>query len=100
MLRDAAKAVLLADITNVRADLATRGVGDRIADRVSDSAIGVFHEAIEVADNNKGALAALVGAIVLWFARHPIMSLFTGDHMDEDRDNQSDDAERSSSAVR
>lgn len=82
-MRDAAKAVVMSDIANIKADLAARSVGDRVADRISDSALGVFEEAIEVADNNKGALAALLGAIALWFTRNPIIALFVGDDEDE-----------------
>jgi hypothetical protein len=90
-IRDAAKAVAMADIANIKADLAARSVGDRVADRISDSALGVFEEAIEVADNNKGALAALLGAIALWFARNPIIALFFGEDDDDNEDGGDDD---------
>ncbi|RJX66914.1 hypothetical protein D6858_11205 [Tsuneonella suprasediminis] len=90
IMRDAAKAVVMTDIANIKADLAARSVGDRVADRISDSALGVFEEAIEVADNNKGALAALLGAIALWFARNPIVALFVGEE-DGDNEDEGDD---------
>ncbi|QSB43840.1 hypothetical protein IDJ81_10810 [Tsuneonella flava] len=99
-IRDAAKAVVTADIANIKADLAARSVGDRVADRISDSALGVFEEAIEVADNNKGALAALLGAIALWFARNPIITLFFGDEEYEGGDEFLPEEEQSVSHIR
>jgi hypothetical protein len=76
-LRNAALALVRADLAHVRADLSARGVGSRIVDRIGEGAVDVFEEAVEVADNHRGALATLVAAIILWFARHPLMSLFT-----------------------
>ena len=82
-LRDAALALLKADVAHVRADLTSRGVGARIFDRVGEGAVDVFEEAVSVADNHRGALATLVAAVILWFARHPLMSLFSDDDEDE-----------------
>ena len=83
-LRNAALAVVKADLAHVRADLTSRGVGARIFDRIGEGAVDVFEEAVEVADNHRGALATLLAAVVLWFARNPLMSLFT----DEDEAEQ------------
>jgi hypothetical protein len=79
LLRDAARALVEADVANLRAGLAERSIPGRIADRISEGAADVLDEAVEVAEDHKGAIAALVGAIVLWFARHPIMDLFADD---------------------
>jgi hypothetical protein len=76
-LRNAALALLKADIAHLRADLTSRGVGARIFDRIGEGAVDVFEEAVEVAENHRGALATLLAAVVLWFARHPIMALFS-----------------------
>jgi hypothetical protein len=73
LLRDAARALVEADIAQLRASLAERSIPSRIADRIGEGATDVLDEAVEVADDNKGVIAALVGAIVLWFARHPIL---------------------------
>ena len=82
LMRDAARALVDADIANLRADLAGRSIGTRIKDRLGEGASDVLDEAVAVAEDNKGVVAALVGAIVLWFARHPIMDLF----LDEDQE--------------
>lgn len=83
-LRDAAKALLIADIANLRADLAGKGVGERIIDRIEDGAVDVFGEAVDLANSNRSVLAVLLGAILLWFARNPIIALFTDDAGDKD----------------
>lgn len=71
-MRDAARALVDADVANLRADLAFRGIGERALGRVVEGASEVYDEAMEVASDNKGALAAIVAALVLWFARNPI----------------------------
>lgn len=86
LLRNAAFAVLKADVANLRADLAGKGVGERIVDRINEGAVDIFEEAVELADNNRGVLAALIGAVLLWFARNPIMTLFTDDRDPENED--------------
>ena len=78
-LRDAARAVVQADIANLRADLSAKGIGARALDRIAEGASEVYEEAIEVASDNKGALAAIVAALVVWFARNPIRETLLGD---------------------
>ena len=78
-LRDAARAVVQADIANLRADLSAKSIGERALDRIAEGASEVYEEAIEVASDNKGALAAIVAALVLWFARNPIRETLLGD---------------------
>ena len=105
-LRNSAKALVEADIANLRADLAERSIGTRAADRIAEGASDVYDEAVEVAADNKGALAAIVAALVLWFARHPILDALFGDDSDERAeeadefddydDRYDDDAERGS----
>lgn len=83
-LRNAARALVQADFANVRADLAGRGFGARIVDRINDGAVDIFEEAVELADSNRGVLAGLIGAVLLWFARNPVLALFAGDAGDKD----------------
>ncbi len=88
-LRNAARALVAADIANLRADLAGKGIGERIVDRINEGAVDLFDEAVELADSNRGVLAALFGAILLWFARNPIIALFTDDE-DNNGDTETD----------
>lgn len=78
-LRDAARALVEADIDNLRADLSIRSLGERAVDRIAEGASEVYDEAIEVAADNKGALAAIIAALVLWFARNPIREAVFGE---------------------
>lgn len=78
-VRNAARALVNADIANLRADLAVKGVGERAMARITVGASEVYDEAIEVAADHKGALAAIVAALALWFARHPILEALSGE---------------------
>lgn len=88
MLRNSAHALFKADLANLRGDLAAKSVGDRIVDRIHEGAVDIFEEAVELADSNRGIAAGLAGAVVLWFARDPIMSLLTDDEAPADYDDQ------------
>lgn len=83
-LRDSARALLEADIEHLKADFAFKGLGARAVDRVKDSAFDIYEEAIELAEDNKGALAALLAAVIVWFARNPILSLFGFGEQEDD----------------
>ncbi|RDC59878.1 hypothetical protein HME9302_01074 [Alteripontixanthobacter maritimus] len=85
-LRNSARALVKADIAHIRSDLTSKGFGSRIVDRVTEGATDVFEEAVEVADNHKGVLGVLLAAILIWFARTPLASIFS----DEDDDTEDD----------
>lgn len=72
-LRDAALSVFQADLKFVKEDIAARSVGGRIADRLSDSTLDMVDDAVDYASSNKGRFAATFAAIVVWFARVPII---------------------------
>ena len=73
-LRDAALEVFSADLRFIRQDLRARSVGKRITDRIGDSAMEIVDEAVDYAEANRGSVAAAVAAIVLWFARAPLLN--------------------------
>lgn len=75
MLRDAARALVEADLAHLKADYAARGIGERVKNRFEEGAAIVLEEAVAVAEDNKGVIATLLAAIALWFARHPILDL-------------------------
>lgn len=85
-IRDAARALVKADMAHLKQDLSGKSLKDRVFGPVGEGAKDVLERAGEAADNNRGVLAALVGAVVLWFARNPIMELFS----DEDEDDGSE----------
>jgi hypothetical protein len=80
-LRDAARAVLAEDIERLRASLSEEGIASRVSAGVSSTitsririgARDVLAQAKAQAGDHKGVLAVLIGAIVLWFARGPIL---------------------------
>ncbi|MFZ1742179.1 MAG: hypothetical protein WAT93_04955 [Pontixanthobacter sp.] len=89
-LRDAALALVQADIAHLKGDFSGKSVGSRIADRLSEGAVDVFEEAVEVADDNKGVLITLLAAVAVWFARNPILDLFSDSGADnEEHDDES-----------
>lgn len=90
-LRDAALALVKADVAHLQADLNARSVGTRLLDRVTERASDVLDEASNLAKDNHGVLLALLAAVVLWFSRNPLIALFSG--RDDGDDAEPDDAE-------
>lgn len=90
-MRDAALALVKADIAHLRTDLTTKGLGARFLDRVAEGANDVLDEAVDVAENNRGVLVTLLAALALWMARNPLLALFGGD---DGEDEESEEPER------
>ena len=94
-LRDSALALFSADLALVRSDLKERGIGGRLADRIGESTMDMVDEAADYAEANRGKVAAGLAAIVLWFARGPILDglrlLFGKDDEDEAEQARGDD---------
>ncbi len=88
-LRDSARALVDADIKHLKSNFANKSLGERALDRVREGASDLYEEAIDAAEDNKGALAALVAAVVVWFARNPILQLF-GFQPEVDEDEEDD----------
>jgi hypothetical protein len=89
-LRDAALEVFSTDLRFIREDLKAKGVGERIADRIGSSAMDLVDEAVDYAEANTGRVAAALAAVVLWFARTPLINglsrIFGFDDEDEEQD--------------
>lgn len=81
--RDQALALVKTDIEHLKTDYANKGVSERAKDRLSDSANDIYEEAAEVASANRGIIAAIVAALVVWMMRNPILSMFTSDDDDQ-----------------
>lgn len=84
-LRDAARAVLDEDIARLRASLGEQGVGSRVTSSIGATVTGrlkagasdVLDQAKTAAIDNRGVLAVLIGAILLWLMRGPLLALVT-----------------------
>jgi len=61
-------------LQQVRDDLDARGVGGRIADRISQDARDIFEEGLDVVDQNRGVVAGTIAALAIWFLRNPILA--------------------------
>ena len=72
-LRDSALRLFKQDLALVKDDLHQRGVGARIADRIGDGTMDMVEDAVGYAETSRGKVAAALAAIVLWFARGPIL---------------------------
>ncbi|MFY8048923.1 MAG: hypothetical protein ACOVNS_08890 [Erythrobacter sp.] len=97
-LRDAARAVLDEDIARLRASLGEQGVASRVTSRIGTTVTGrlkagandVLESATETAIDNRGVIAVLMAAILLWLMRGPLLALVTeedfapGDTTDSD----------------
>lgn len=92
-VRDAALALVKADIAHLRADLTTKGIGERLLDRVAEGANDVLEEAVDVAENNRGVLITLVAAIVLWLSRNPLIALITGEEPEDEDGEEAEEPE-------
>lgn len=94
-LRDAALALFKADLAFIRTDIRERGVGARLADRLGEGTRDMVDDAVDYAEANSGKVAAGIMAVILWFARGPILDaigrLF-GDEEPADRDDRSEEA--------
>lgn len=64
-------------LEQVKTDLEAKGVGGRIADKVSNQAKEAFAEAMDVAGDNKGIIAGTIIVLMIWLFRNPIIALLT-----------------------
>jgi hypothetical protein len=94
-LRNAALDVFSTDLRFIRQDLRARSVGKRITDRIGDSAMEIVDEAVDYAQANRGSIAAAAAAIVLWFARVPLLNGLSRIFGADDDEEQTGDEARS-----
>jgi hypothetical protein len=91
-LRDAAWAMVQADVDALKADLAAQGIGARLKEKAAEEAQDAWDTARDVAAEHKGVVAGTLLAVVAWLLRGPIGSalalLFDDDGDDEDDDQE------------
>jgi len=73
--RDAARALIDADVEHVKSLVTSAEFKEQASQEVSDKSGDALKAATEAADKNKGYIAAVVGAIIVWLARQPIQAL-------------------------
>ena len=73
-MRDAALEIFRTDLTQIKMDLKSKGVGGRIADRLGDGARDMAEDAATAAEANYGKIAALVVGGALWAFRNPLLN--------------------------
>ena len=100
-LRDAARVVLTEDIDRLRASLGEEGIASRVSSSVGSTVSGrirtgardVLAQARAQAGDHAGVLAVLIGAIILWFGREPIIDWLGGLYDSESADPADSDSE-------
>lgn len=76
--RNAARAVFDGVLSQVKADLAARSIGGRIADQATGETKAALAEGLAVAKESKGIVAATVLALLAWFFRGPLLDAIEG----------------------
>ena len=89
-IRDATKAVLLADIEHARGSFSAKGVADRVGGRIGDGAKDVYEVAKTQPDSTIGIVAALIGAILVWLGRDTILEVLGLEEVEEASDDEAE----------
>ncbi|MCK0128456.1 hypothetical protein [Erythrobacter sp. F6033] len=83
-LRDAAREVFIADLAHAKVSLSGKGIAARVAGNIGDGAKDVIEVAKVHGEDNRGVIAALIGALILWFARAPILEILGIEEANDD----------------
>ncbi|QGN53876.1 hypothetical protein [Novosphingobium sp. Gsoil 351] len=83
-LRDAAWAMVQADIDTLKTELSAHGIGARLKDKAAEEAQEAWDTARDVASEHKGVVAGTILALVAWLLRGPIGSALSSLFADED----------------
>lgn len=76
--RIAARQLVESRIAHVKADLAARSVGGRMADKVKADALDLIDQGVAVAKESKGIIAGAAAALALWTFRDALLHAVTG----------------------
>ena len=94
-LRDAAWAMVRADVDTLKAELSAHGIGERLKDKAAEEAEAAWDNALDVATEHKGIVAGTLFALAAWLLRGPIgdalSALFSRDD-DDDAEQPGDES--------
>lgn len=76
--REAALAAFTDRLEGIKADLAARSVGARMADTVKEGTSEALDAGLDVAKERKGLIAGTFGALLLWIFREPLFTAAAG----------------------
>jgi hypothetical protein len=76
--RNAARGLFDRRLARVKQDLAARSVPQRIKAKAQDEVFKAADQAIDVARESKGVIAATAGVLTLWFLRKPLREMVGG----------------------
>ena len=62
-------------LAQVKQDLAARSIKERLAAKAKDDALAYADEAVAVAKDNKGLIAAALASVLAWVFRAPLLDL-------------------------
>lgn len=74
--RASARQLVDGGVSQVNADLAARGIGGRIKDKVTGEVGDALATGVQVARENKPVIAGTIGLLLVWFLRGPLGRLF------------------------
>jgi hypothetical protein len=74
--RKAAWALFEGRLGQVKADLSARSIKGRMIDKAKGDALAIADEAVAVAKDNKGLVAATIAALIAWAFRAPLLDFF------------------------
>lgn len=73
--RKAAWALFERRLGQVKADLSARSIKGRMIDKAKGDALAMADEAVAVAKDNKGLIAAALASVLAWVFRAPLLDL-------------------------
>ena len=94
-LRDAAWAMVRADVDTLKAELSAHGIGERLKDKAAEEAEAAWDNARDVATEHKGIVAGTLFALAAWLLRGPIgdaLSALFGRDDDDDAEQPGDES--------
>jgi hypothetical protein len=72
--RDRARAEFSRRLASAKVDLAPAALKRRVVAEAQQTTLSVAQQAIEIANDSRGVVAATASALLIWLARKPIMA--------------------------